>query len=175
MNRHWSLRIYHVSGISGAVGRRFESCPPFAKSFHRTWSGFRIGSVNGPIPFSPFDISCFLSIKGGVHEGGLSQGDPFRGFRGRFAIIYLIKAGGDVCRVVMMSQLRWLLMGIGIGALASIALAKILQNRIWGIKSAYPLTLAAVVLVLTFLGLAARYFPARRATRVDPLVALRYE
>jgi putative ABC transport system permease protein len=90
-------------------------------------------------------------------------------------IIYLINAGGDVRRVVMMSGLRWLLMGIGIGALASIALAKILQNRIWGIKSAYPLTLAAVVLVLTFLGLAACYFPARRATRVDPLVTLRYE
>jgi putative ABC transport system permease protein len=81
----------------------------------------------------------------------------------------------DVRRMVMMSGLRWLAVGIGIGVPASIALAKILQNRIWGIKSADPLTLVAVSLVLTAVGLAACYFPARRATRVDPMVALRYE
>jgi ABC-type antimicrobial peptide transport system permease subunit len=75
----------------------------------------------------------------------------------------------------MMSRLRWLPVGIGIGVPASIALAKILQTPIWGIKSTDPLTLAAVLLVLTFLGFAACYFPARRATRVDPMVALRYE
>ena len=49
--------------------------------------------------------------------------------------------------------------GIGIGVPASIALAKILQNRIWGIKSADPLTLVAVSLLLTVVGLAACYFP----------------
>ncbi len=81
----------------------------------------------------------------------------------------------DVRRMVLKSGLRWLLVGIGIGVPASIALAKILQNRIWGIKSADPLTLAAVSLVLTAVGLAACYFPARRATKVDPMVALRYE
>jgi hypothetical protein len=81
----------------------------------------------------------------------------------------------DVRRMVMMSGLRWLLVGIGIGVPASIALARILQNRIWGIKSADPLTLVAVSLLLTAVGLAACYFPARRATKVDTLVALRYE
>ncbi len=81
----------------------------------------------------------------------------------------------DVRSWVMKAGLRWLLVGIGIGVAASIALAKILQNRIWGIKSADPLTLAAVCLLLTAVGLAACYFPARRATKVDPMVALRYE
>jgi len=81
----------------------------------------------------------------------------------------------DVRRMVMMSGLRWLAVGIGIGVAASIALAKILQNRIWWIKGADPLTLAAAALVLTAVGLAACYFPARRATKVDPMVALRYE
>ena len=80
----------------------------------------------------------------------------------------------DVRRMVMMSGLRWLLVGIGIGVPASIVLAKVLQNRIWGIKSADPLTLVAVSLVLTVVGLAA-LFPARRATKVDPMEALRYE
>ncbi len=81
----------------------------------------------------------------------------------------------DVRRMVMMSGLRWLAVGIGIGVPASIALARILQNRIWGIKSADPLTLVVVSLLLTAVGLAACYFPARRATKVDPMVALRYE
>ena len=81
----------------------------------------------------------------------------------------------DVRWMVMVSGLRWLLIGIGIGVPVSIALARILQNRIWGIKSADPLTLVAVSLVLTVVGLAACYFPARRATKVDPMVALRCE
>ena len=81
----------------------------------------------------------------------------------------------DVHQMVMVAGLRWLGIGIGIGVPASIALAKILQNRIWGIKSADPLTLVAVSLLLTAVGLAACYFPARRATKVDPMVALRYE
>jgi putative ABC transport system permease protein len=83
--------------------------------------------------------------------------------------------GPDVRRMVMTSGLRWLGIGIGIGVPVSIALARILQNRIWGIKSADPLTLLAVSLLLIAVGLAACYFPARRATKVDPMVALRCE
>jgi putative ABC transport system permease protein len=81
----------------------------------------------------------------------------------------------DVRRMVMVSGLSWLGIGIGIGVPASIALARILQNRIWGIKSADPLTLVVVSVVLIVAGLAACYFPARRATSVDPMIALRYE
>jgi putative ABC transport system permease protein len=81
----------------------------------------------------------------------------------------------EVRWLVLKAGLRSLLMGIGIGVPVSIALARILQNRIWGIKSADPLTLVAVSLVLTAVGLAACYIPARRATKVDPMVALRFE
>jgi putative ABC transport system permease protein len=81
----------------------------------------------------------------------------------------------DVRRMVLLWGLRWLAIGIGIGVSASIALEKILRNRIWGITSVDPLTLVAVSLVLTAVGLAACYFPARRAEKVDPMVALRYE
>ena len=81
----------------------------------------------------------------------------------------------DVQRMVMMSGVRWLALGIGIGAPTSIALAKILQNRIWGIKSTDPLTFVAVSLLLLAMALLACYIPARRATKVDPMEALRYE
>jgi putative ABC transport system permease protein len=82
---------------------------------------------------------------------------------------------GDVRRMVMLWGLRWLAIGIGIGVPASIGLAKVLQNRIWGLKSADPLTLVAVSLALIAVGLASCYIPARRATKVEPMVALRYE
>ncbi|HXH48543.1 MAG TPA: FtsX-like permease family protein, partial [Terriglobia bacterium] len=81
----------------------------------------------------------------------------------------------DVRRMVMLWGLRWLAIGIGIGVPASIGLEKVLRNRVWGITSVDPLTLVAVSLVLTAVGLAACYFPARRAAKVDPMVALRYE
>jgi len=81
----------------------------------------------------------------------------------------------DVRRMVLKSGLRWLLVGIGLGVPASIALARIVQNRIWGIKSVDPLTLVAVAVLLTLVGLAACYFPAWCATKVDPMEALRYE
>jgi len=81
----------------------------------------------------------------------------------------------DVRRMVMIAGLRWLVIGIGIGVPVSVALSKILKSRIWGIESADPLTLVAVSSLLTAVGLAACYVPARRATKVDPLVALRYE
>ena len=81
----------------------------------------------------------------------------------------------DVRRMVLAWGLRWLAIGIGIGIPASIALEKILRNRIWGIKSADPLTMVVVSLVLIAVGLVACYIPARRAAKVDPMVALRYE
>ena len=81
----------------------------------------------------------------------------------------------EVRWMVIKSGLRWLLVGIGLGVPVSIGLAKVLAHRIWGLKSADPLTLAAVAVLLTAVGLASCYFPARRATKVDPMVALRYE
>jgi putative ABC transport system permease protein len=51
----------------------------------------------------------------------------------------------------------------------------VIATQLWGVSPRDPLTLSAVVLVVAIAGLAACYFPARRATRVDPMVALRYE
>jgi putative ABC transport system permease protein len=80
-----------------------------------------------------------------------------------------------VVRLVLAMGLRLVGAGAVIGLAASFAAARVLASQIWGISLYDPLTLAGVVLVVGIVGAAACYLPARRATKVDPIVALRYE
>jgi putative ABC transport system permease protein len=66
-------------------------------------------------------------------------------------------------------------MGIVAGVIGSLLLTRFLQSLLFGVSGRDPLTLAAVVAVLALVALIACYVPVRRAMKVDPLVALRYE
>ena len=81
----------------------------------------------------------------------------------------------DVVRMVLRMGLQLVGLGVGLGLLASFAVTRVIANQLWGVSPRDPLTLVAVVAVVALAGLAACYFPARRATKVDPLVALRCE
>jgi putative ABC transport system permease protein len=81
----------------------------------------------------------------------------------------------DVVRMVLRMGLQLVGLGVGIGLLASFAVTRVIANQLWGVSPRDPLTLVVVVAVVALAGLAACYFPARRATKVDPLIALRYE
>ncbi len=81
----------------------------------------------------------------------------------------------DVFRTVVGEGLRFALIGICIGIVAGLLLTRLLQSFLYGISAADPLTFVGVTVLLLAVALAASFFPARRATRVDPIIALRYE
>jgi putative ABC transport system permease protein len=81
----------------------------------------------------------------------------------------------DVFRTVVGEGLRFALIGICIGIACGLLLTRLLQSFLYGISAADPLTFIGVTILLLVVALAASFFPAHRATRVDPIIALRYE
>jgi putative ABC transport system permease protein len=81
----------------------------------------------------------------------------------------------DVFRLVLVMGLRLIAIGAVVGLVSSLAISRLLANQLWHVSPHDPLTLGGVVAIIVVVGLTACYFPARRATRVDPMVALRYE
>jgi putative ABC transport system permease protein len=82
----------------------------------------------------------------------------------------------NVLRQVIVEGLRLVLAGIVVGLLVSVLLGRAVEAELWpGVKPYDPVTLASTVLLLLATGVAACWIPARRAARVDPMVALRYE
>jgi predicted permease len=81
----------------------------------------------------------------------------------------------DVLRLVFTQNGMTILAGIGLGLIASLGLMRLLAPMLFGVSVTDPLTFVAVAVLLLAVGLLACWIPARRATRVDPMVALRYE
>ena len=81
----------------------------------------------------------------------------------------------DLLRLVIGKGMFLALVGLSIGAAGALVLMRFLASLLYGVRPMDPITFLAVSLVLTGVALAASYLPARRATRVDPLVAMRYE
>jgi putative ABC transport system permease protein len=80
-----------------------------------------------------------------------------------------------VMRLILGEGVRMALVGVITGIIAALALTRLIASQLFGVTSHDPLTFAAVAILLTVVALLACYVPARRAVRVDPLVALRYE
>ena len=81
----------------------------------------------------------------------------------------------DVLGLVIRMGLGLVGIGIVLGVIASLAVARVIATQLWGVSAYDPITLSAVAALLLATGMIACWVPARRASRVDPLVALRYE
>jgi putative ABC transport system permease protein len=82
---------------------------------------------------------------------------------------------GDVLRMVIAQGLKLAIAGVLVGVLSSLALGRILSGFLYGVSPTDPMTILGVAALLIFVALLASYLPAKRATRVDPMMALRYE
>jgi ABC-type lipoprotein release transport system permease subunit len=82
---------------------------------------------------------------------------------------------GNVLRLVIGQGMKLVLAGISLGMVASVALSRTIENLLFGVSATDPGTFAAIALLLTLVALLACWIPARRATRVDPMITLRCE
>ncbi|HEV3470215.1 MAG TPA: ABC transporter permease [Pyrinomonadaceae bacterium] len=82
---------------------------------------------------------------------------------------------GRVLLLVLRQGLTLTLIGVGLGLAGALALTRVMSSLLYGVDAADPATYAAIVLLLAAVSAVACYIPARRATRIDPLTALRYE
>jgi putative ABC transport system permease protein len=81
----------------------------------------------------------------------------------------------SVLRMVLSEGLRLASMGLGLGLILALALTRLMSQILFGISPTDPTTFGGILVLLAIIALLACYLPARRATRVDPMVALRYE
>jgi putative ABC transport system permease protein len=82
---------------------------------------------------------------------------------------------GDVLRLFVLHGLRLAAVGVAIVLVAAFGLTRLLASLLFGVKPTDPLTYTTISAILTAIALLATFIPAPRATKVDPIVALRYE
>jgi putative ABC transport system permease protein len=81
----------------------------------------------------------------------------------------------DILQLILKEGMFITSLGIGVGLVGTLALSSILKSQLYGVTATDPFTFLGVAFALALVALLACYIPARRATRVDPMVALRYE
>jgi putative ABC transport system permease protein len=120
-----------------------------------------------------FGITALLLATAGVF--GVMAYSVSRRTREIGVRVALGAGSGDVLRMILGQGLRTIFIGVAIGIAGSLALTRTVESLLFGVTATDPLTFGSVTLLLVAAALLACFIPARRATKVDPMVALRYE
>ena len=147
--------------------------PPTFRTFQQVYSASLGSRRFNLILIAFFGIVALLLATAGVF--GVMAYSVSRRTREIGVRVALGARSRDVLTMILNQGVRTIVIGIAIGLAGSFALTRTLSSLLFGVTATDPLTFAAVIALLISAALLACYIPARRATKVDPMVALRYE
>ena len=178
-NQYWLLRTsIDPLTLQTAVRREIQAVDRDAPTSNiRTMEQYLAASV-GPRRFNLWLLTVFacaalaLAATGlyGVISYGVSQRKHEIGIR-----MALGASRSDVLKLVIGQGMTLALIGVALGLAAALMLTRLMQNLLFHVSASDPLTFIVIALLLMFVALLACFLPGRRASRVDPMVALRYE
>ena len=166
------------ASLTGAIRKEVQAIDPDQPiAAMRTMNEWMDTSVSGPryrtalLALFAF-VALILASTGiyGVMSYSVSQRTHEIGVR-----MALGAKHSDVLKLVVRQGMTLVVVGVGIGIVGAIALTRVMSSLLFGVSAKDPFTFVAVGALLTVVAFVACYLPARRATKVDPLVALRYE
>jgi ABC-type antimicrobial peptide transport system permease subunit len=176
-NQYWLLRTsVDPLTLQAAVRREIQAVDREAPASNiRTMEQYLAASV-APRRFNLWLLTVFagaalvLAATGlyGVISYGVEQRRHEIGIR-----VALGARAGDVLKLVIGQGMALAIIGVALGLGAALALTRLMESLLFSVSATDPLTFIAIALLLTLVALLACYIPARRATKVDPLVALR--
>ena len=137
-----------------------------------------VGEANGQSRFYLILLGAFATVAlvlAGVGIYGVMSYSVSRRTHEIGVRMALGAQGRDVLKLVVFQGIVQALSGVAVGLAGALALGRLMTGLLYGTQPTDPATFAAVVLVLSAVAVAASYIPARRAAKVDPMVALRYE
>ncbi len=162
-----------TSAARGILQDLNPEIPAMFRTFSQVYSASLGSRRFNVILIGFFGITALLLAMAGVF--GVMAYSVSRRTREIGVRIALGARSSDVLRMILSQGLRTIFIGVAIGIAGSLALTRTVESLLFGVTATDPLTFSGVTLLLVVAALLACYIPARRATRVDPLVALRYE
>jgi putative ABC transport system permease protein len=166
-----------TASVSSAARSILQELNPEVPASFRTFEQVYSASLGSRkfnvILFGFFGITALLLAAAGVF--GVMAYSVSRRTREFGVRVALGATSADVLRMVLVQGMRTILTGLAIGFAGSFALSRTVSSLLFGVTPTDPLTFGGVTLLLVAVALLACYIPARRATKVDPMVALRYE